>query len=113
AAIAPDHCARRVLDRIAEVNRADVTRHHVGRARLAGSVQRGPEWTLGVSLVDAFIKPPAPLPVGDADPHALAPFRTIVGVAPVAALVITIPVSCRHSILHVLLSPSPGRPQPS
>src|SRR5262245_66089062 len=75
AAIAPDHRARRVLGRIAEVYRADVARHHVAHAWLAGPVERGPERTIGASLADSAVEPLAPLSVGDPYPHALPFFR--------------------------------------
>src|SRR5262249_61837053 len=91
AAIAPDHCARRALDRIAEVDRADVARHHVAHARLAGPVERGPERTLGASIADAVVEPSAPLPVPEPDPPVSPFFRLIVGVAPAAALATTVP----------------------
>src|SRR5262245_37383667 len=113
AAIAPDHRARRVLGRIAEVDRADVARHHVAHARLAGPVERGPERTIGASLADAVVEPLAPLSVGDPYPHALPFFRlTLGGRASGGAR--------NHDSGIVspfdpprLFSPSPGRPEPS
>src|SRR5262249_62367822 len=42
------------------------------------------------------------------DPHVFSFFRTIVGVAPVAAFIITIRVSCRHSILRAHSALRPG-----
>src|SRR5262249_39717713 len=80
----------------------------VARARLAVPVEGALERTPGASIADAVVEPSAPLPVGAADPHVSPFFRMIVGVAPVAALVITIRVSCRHSILRALSALRPG-----